>query len=107
MLLADIIKGIRVDEIVGDAMCRIADVHIDSRRIAEGHLFVAMRGTQVDGHKYIQSAIDKGAVAIVCEQLPELIAEGVTYVRVPNSEEAVGPIATAINGNPTEKVRLA
>lgn len=106
MLLVDIIKGIRVDEIIGDAKCDIADVHIDSRRIAKGHLFVAMRGTQVDGHGYIQSAIDKGAVAIVCEQFPESIVEGVTYVRVPNSEETVGPIATAFNGYPTEKVRL-
>lgn len=106
MLLVDIIKGIRVDEIIGDAKCNIADVHIDSRRIAKGHLFVAMRGTQVDGHGYIQSAIDKGAVAIVCEQFPESIVEGVTYVRVPNSEETVGPIATAFNGYPTEKVRL-
>lgn len=106
MLLSDIIRGIRVDEIVGDAQCSIADVHIDSRRIGGGHLFVAMRGTQVDGHQYIQSAIDKGAVAIVCEQLPEFLTEGVTYVRVLDSEEAVGPIATAFNGNPTDKVRL-
>ena len=78
MLLSDIISGIRVDEIVGDAQCSIVDVHIDSRRIGEGHLFVAMRGTQVDGHQYIQSAIGKGAVAIVCEQLPESLTEGVT-----------------------------
>ena len=106
MILSDIIKAVRVDEIIGDAQCNIADVHIDSRRVAQGHLFVAMRGTQVDGHKYIQSAIEKGAVAVVCEQLPEALAEGVTYVRVPNSEEAVGPIATAFNGYPTEKVRL-
>ena len=106
MILSDIIKAVRVDEIIGDAQCNIADVHIDSRRVAQGHLFVAMRGTQVDGHKYIQSAIEKGAVAVVCEQLPEVLAEGVTYVRVPNSEEAVGPIATAFNGCPTEKVRL-
>ena len=106
MILSDIIKAVRVDEIIGDAQCNIADVHIDSRRVAQGHLFVAMRGTQVDGHKYIQSAIEKGAVAVVCEQLPEVLAEGVTYVRVPNSEEAVGPIATAFNGYPTEKVRL-
>ena len=106
MLLSNIIKGIRVDEIIGDVQCNIIDVNIDSRRIAEGHLFVAMRGTQVDGHKYIQGAIDKGAVAIVCEQLPETLVEGVTYVRVANSEEAVGPIATAFNGYPTEKVRL-
>ena len=106
MLLSDIIKNIRVEDVIGDTQCDIADVHIDSRRVAEGHLFVAMRGTQVDGHKYIQSAVDKGAVAIVCEQLPESLAEGVTYLRVSDSEEAVGPIATAFYGNPTEKVRL-
>ena len=106
MLLTDIIKGIRVEEIIGDTRRDIADVHIDSRRIVGGHLFVAMRGTQVDGHRYIQSAIDKGAVAIVCEEFPEALTEGITYVRVANSEEAVGPIATAFNGNPTEKVLL-
>ena len=106
MLLADIIKGIRVEEIVGEVQRDIKAVHIDSRRIAEGHLFVAMRGTVVDGHKYIQGAIDKGAVAIVCEQLPEALVPGITYVRVANSEEAVGPMATAFNDYPTEKVKL-
>ena len=104
MLLSDIIKGLRVEEVIGNAQCDIADVHIDSRRIAAGHLFVAMRGTQVDGHKYIQGAIDKGAVAIVCEQLPESLTEGITYVRVADSEEAVGPIATAFHDHPTEKL---
>lgn len=106
MLLSELIKGIRVEEVIGDVQCDIADVHIDSRRVANGHLFVAMRGTQVDGHKYIQSAIEKGAVAIVCEKLPEALTEGVVYVRVTNSEEVVGPIATAFNGYPTDKVRL-
>ena len=106
MLLSELIKGIRVEEVIGDVQCDIADVHIDSRRVANGHLFVAMRGTQVDGHKYMQSAIEKGAVAIVCEQLPEALTEGVVYVRVTNSEEVVGPIATAFNGDPTDKVRL-
>ena len=106
MLLSELIKGIRVEEVIGDVQCDIADVHIDSRRVANGHLFVAMRGTQVDGHKYMHSAIEKGAVAIVCEQLPEALTEGVVYVRVTNSEEVVGPIATAFNGYPTDKVRL-
>ena len=106
MLLTDLIKAIRVEEIIGDAQRPITDINIDSRRIASGHLFVAMRGTQVDGHQYIQSAIERGATAIVCEQLPETLAEGVTYLRVANSEECVGPIATAFNDNPTEKVRL-
>ena len=106
MLLADIIKGIRVEETVGELQRDIKAVHIDSRRIAEGHLFVAMRGTVVDGHKYIQGAIEKGAVAIVCEQLPEVLEPGITYVRVSSSEEAVGPMATAFNDYPTEKVKL-
>ena len=90
MLLTNIIKGIRVEEIIGETQRDIADLHIDSRRIGAGSLFVAMRGTQVDGHKYIQGAIDMGASAIVCEQLPEVLTEGITYVRVLNSEEAVG-----------------
>ena len=106
MLLADIIKGIRVEETVGELQRDIKAVHIDSRRIAEGHLFVAMRGTVVDGHKYIQGAIEKGAVAIVCEQLPEVLEPGITYVRVASSEEVVGPMATAFNDYPTEKVKL-
>ena len=106
MLLAEIFKGIRIEEVVGDMQRHITDIHIDSRRIAERHLFVAMRGTQVDGHQYIAGAIDKGAAAIVCEQLPDSLVQGVTYIRVANSEEVVGPIATAFNGNPTEKVRL-
>ena len=106
MLLLDIIKGIRVEEIVGDTQRDITDVHIDSRRITKDNLFVAMRGTQVDGHQYIPGAIERGATAIVCEQLPESLAEGITYVRVADSEKAVGPIATAFNDNPTEKVRL-
>lgn len=106
MLLSDIIKGVRIEEVIGDVQCDIADVHIDSRRIGPNHLFVAMRGTQVDGHKYIPSAIEKGAVAILCEELPEALAEGVTYVRVANSEEAVGPVATAFNNHPTDMVKL-
>ena len=106
MLLSDIIKGVRIEEVIGDVQCDIADVHIDSRRIGPNHLFVAMRGTQVDGHKYIPSAIEKGAVAILCEELPEALAEGVTYLRVTSSEEAVGPVATAFNNHPTDMVKL-
>ena len=106
MLLSEIIKEIRIEETIGDTQRPIADIHIDSRRIGEGHLFIAMRGTQVDGHKYIQSAIDKGATAILCEELPTTLVQGVTYLRVANSEEAVGPVATAFHDHPTNKVRL-
>ena len=106
MLLSDIIKGVRIEEVIGNVQRDIADVNIDSRRIGQDHLFVAMRGTQVDGHKYIPSAIEKGATAILCEELPETLTEGVTYLRVANSEEAVGPVATAFNNHPTDIVKL-
>ena len=106
MLLSEIIREIRIEETIGDTQRPITDIHIDSRRIGKDHLFIAMRGTQVDGHKYIQSAIDKGATAILCEELPATLAEGVTYLRVANSEEAVGPAATAFHDHPTDKVRL-
>ncbi len=106
MLLSEIIKGIRIEEIIGNTECNITDVHIDSRRIGLGHLFIAMKGTQVDGHKYIQSAIEKGAAAILCEEFPETLAESITYLRVTDSEEAVGPIATAFNDHPTDKIKL-
>ena len=106
MLLSDIIKGVRIEEVIGNVQCDIADVNIDSRRIGQDYLFVAMRGTQVDGHKYIPSAIEKGATAILCEELPETLTEGVTYLRVANSEEAVGPVATAFNNHPTDIVKL-
>ena len=106
MLLSDIIKGVRIEEVIGNVQRDIADVHIDSRRIGPNHLFVAMRGTQVDGHKYIPSAIEKGAVAILCEELPETLTEDVTYLRVTNSEEAVGPVATAFNNHPTDIIKL-
>ena len=81
-------------------------MNIDSRRIEKGHLFVAIKGTQVDGHSFIQKAIDLGAAAILCEYLPETLSEGVTYVVVDSSEAAVGPVATMYYGDPTSKLKL-
>lgn len=65
-------------------------MNIDSRLIGTGHLFMAMRGTQTDGHAYIPAAIDKGAVAVLCEELPEELKAGITYIQVKDSEDAVG-----------------
>ena len=93
-------------DIVGNAEVEITGVNIDSRRIEKGHLFVAIKGTQVDGHSFIQKAIDLGAAAILCEYLPETLSEGVTYVVVDSSEAAVGPVATMYYGDPTSKLKL-
>ncbi len=67
---------------------------------------MAMRGTQTDGHAYIPAAIDKGAVAVLCEELPEELKAGITYIQVKDSEDAVGKVATTFYGDPTSKMEL-
>ena len=84
----------------------ITGVNIDSRMVEPGDLFIAMRGTQVDGHKYITVAEEKGAVAIVCESLPEQINPNITYIKVADSQAVAGKIATTFYGNPTGKLKL-
>ena len=106
MKLSDLLKNIVTISITGDAECDIRGVNIDSRKVADGHLFIAMRGTQVDGHKFIPKAEELGAAAILCEQIPEEKKEGVTYVQVANTEDVVGQVATTFYGNPTSKLKL-
>ena len=106
MKLTTLIKNIEPVAIVGDNTVEITGVNIDSRRIQPGHLFVAIKGTQVDGHSFIQKAIDLGAAAILCEDMPEARAEGVTYVQVASTEDAVGPVATLFYGDPTSRLKL-
>ena len=106
MKLSDLLKNIVTISITGDAECDIKGVNIDSRKVADGHLFIAMRGTQVDGHKFIPKAEELGAAAILCEQLPEEKKQGVTYVQVADTEEVVGQVATTFYGNPTSKLKL-
>ena len=106
MKLTDIIKGLKDSTVTGPADVEITGVDLDSRRVASGHLFVAIAGTQTDGHQYIAKAIAQGAAAILCEHLPEVLTEGIAYVQVPSTESAVGPVATAFFGNPSEQVKL-
>ncbi len=106
MKLNELLKNIKPLDIAGNAEVEITGVNIDSRRIQQGHLFVAMRGTQTDGHAYIGKAVELGAAAILCEELPETKAEGVTYVVVGSTESAVGPVATMFYGNPSHKLKL-
>ena len=106
MKLNEILSKVTPLDIRGNAEVEITGVNIDSRRIEKGHLFVAIKGTKVDGHSFIQKAIDLGAAAILCEYLPETLSEGVTYVVVDSSEAAVGPVATMYYGDPTSKLKL-
>ena len=106
MKLSELLKYVKPVSIIGDEQIDITGVNIDSRRIKKGHLFVAMKGTQTDGHKFIPKALELGASAILCEDLPAEKAEGVTYVQVTSTESAVGPVATVFFGEPSQKLRL-
>ena len=107
MLLQDILSRVTVEEHKGELNIPISGVNIDSRRIEKDHLFIAVKGTQVDGHSFIDKAISQGATAVlVCDPIPEVIPEGVTFVRVADTEDAVGKVATMFYGDPTSKLKL-
>ena len=106
MILAELLKAIQPLQIVGGTDIEIEEVNIDSRKIGTGHLFMAMRGTQTDGHVYIPGAIEKGAVAVLCEELPTEVNSKVTYKQVDDSEDAVGKVAHAFYGYPTKQLEL-
>lgn len=104
--LDDLLAGITAKQTAGGCNPAISDIQFDSRRITPGCLFVAISGTQSDGHAFIGSAIEKGAAAVVCEHLPEEVANGVAYVQVDNSNEALGRLAANWNGNPSRQLKL-
>ena len=112
MKLSELLKYVKPITIVGNAEVDITGVNIDSRKIEKGHLFVAIKGTQTDGHRFIPKALELGAVAVLCEDLPkssdesEGVVAGVTYVQVASTEAAVGPVATVFYGEPSQKLKL-
>ena len=106
MKLNELLKHVKPLDILGDTEVEITGVNIDSRRIEKGHLFVAMKGTQVDGHQIISKAIEQGAAAVLCEDMPESLATGVTFVQVESTEDAAGKVATLFYGDPSRKLKL-
>lgn len=106
MKLQELLKNVKPIAIIGNADTDITGVNIDSRKIEKGHLFVAQKGTQVDGHQFIGKAIAQGATAVLCEDMPEEKAEGVTYVQVESTEDTVGKVATLFYGDPSKKLHL-
>ena len=106
MRLNELLKNVEVLNTLGDVDVEITGVNIDSRRIEAGHLFVAIPGTQTDGHKFIPKAIEQGAAAVLCENLPDERQSGVTYIVVESTESCVGEIATQFYGDPSRKLKL-
>lgn len=106
MIITELVNRIPVLEIHGDNNREVSELVIDSRKVTENSLYIAMRGTVVDGHSFIASAIEKGAAAIVCEEFPETLVENVTYIQVKDSSKALGHLASNFYGNPSQKLKL-
>ena len=105
-LLKDILYKVELLHIEGTTNCAIPHVCFDSRLVQKDSLFVAVKGSLVDGHLYIEKAISLGAIAIVCEHLPKVLHEGIIYVKVADSAQALGVIAANFYDNPSEKIKL-
>ena len=105
-VLQDILYRSGTKEIIGSLNKEITTIAFDSREAIEGSLFVAVVGTQVDGHDFINTAIEKGAIAIVCNKMPDNKQPDITYVVVSNSSEALGYIASNYYDNPSEKLKI-
>lgn len=108
MKLQELIQNIPVKAFIGNKDTDIIEINIDSRIVDDGHLFIAMRGTQTDGHSFIDKALSKGARAICCETMPEDVPEypDVAFILVDSTEEIAGKIATRFYGDPTKKLKL-
>lgn len=106
MTLSEILYKVAITSVVGNPDVDIPELHTDSRTVTPGSAFIAIRGTHSDGHEFIASAIDKKAAAIICEELPANFAEGVIYVGVKNSAEALGIMAANFYRHPSEKLKL-
>ncbi|SDA79391.1 UDP-N-acetylmuramoylalanyl-D-glutamate--2,6-diaminopimelate ligase [Algoriphagus alkaliphilus] len=105
-VLKDILYKVSLTSTIGDMEIRVSSIVFDSRNVMARSAFVAIAGTQVDGHEFIATAQKKGATVIICEKLPEEITEGITYVQVVNSAKALGIIASNFFDNPSQKIKV-
>ena len=106
IILKDILYRVSLEAVVGKTDVAIKDIHFDSRKVALNDVFVAISGTLSDGHNFIKMAVDKGALAVICEKMPEHKVNGVTYVQVKNSKEALAFMAANYYENPSENLKL-
>lgn len=105
-LLQDILFKVNIRSVNGSTAVSVNGLHTDSRRVEAGGVFIAIKGVAADGHQFIDTALEKGATAIVCETMPAEMREGVTYVQVENSAAAAGYMAHNFYGQPSEKLKL-
>ncbi|HIB49161.1 MAG TPA: UDP-N-acetylmuramoyl-L-alanyl-D-glutamate--2,6-diaminopimelate ligase [Flavobacteriaceae bacterium] len=106
IVLRDILYKVTLEKVVGNTAVAIRDLHFDSRKVGLDDVFIAIRGTVSDGHEFIKKAVDNGAIAVVCEAMPEQLVNGVTYVQVSDSQQAMAIMAANFYGNPSENLKL-
>ena len=107
MKLNHILKGVEVTKVTGSQECMISDITFDSRKVSENSLFIAVRGTQTDGHQFIAKAVASGAKAVLCEEIPsDVQSKDVVFILTPDSSKALGFVASNWFGNPSSKLKL-
>jgi UDP-N-acetylmuramoyl-L-alanyl-D-glutamate--2,6-diaminopimelate ligase len=106
MNLRDLIYGVTLEAVVGNTGIMVSQLHFDSRKVSLNDCFVAIKGTLSDGHDYIEKAVNQGALAVVCEKLPETIINGVTYIQVDDSQKALAIMAANYFGKPSDRLKL-
>ncbi len=106
MKLKDVLYKVNIRSVMGSTDVEIGDVQLDSRKMRKGAMFIAVKGTVVDGHQFIDKAIESGAVAVVAEIIPTVTKDEVVYVQVENSAAATGYISHNFFGQPSEKIKL-
>ncbi|MGI6320568.1 MAG: UDP-N-acetylmuramoyl-L-alanyl-D-glutamate--2,6-diaminopimelate ligase [Bacteroidales bacterium] len=104
--LQDIIYDVPYLELIGSEDVQISSICFDSRKVAKSSLYLAQKGTQVDGHIFIEKAIESGASVVVCEDLPTEIKDNITYIKVADSSETLGLLASNYYDNPSEDLKL-
>ncbi|KIO52938.1 UDP-N-acetylmuramoyl-L-alanyl-D-glutamate--2,6-diaminopimelate ligase [Flavobacterium hibernum] len=105
-ILKDILYKVAIESVTGSTEIDIHKIDFDSRKIEENDVFVAIRGSLSDGHDYINKAIQLGAVAVICDTLPENVEKGITYIKVKDTNTALAFMAANYFGNPSEKLKL-
>lgn len=104
--LKDILYKVTINAVVGSTNVKMNALHFDSRRISNNDVFVAIKGSVSDGHQFIDIAIESGAVAVVCEKLPDNLQNGITYIEVENASSALAYMASNFYKNPSENLKL-
>jgi len=104
--LKDILYKVSIEAVEGSTNQAFTDLHFDSRKVGLNDIFVAIKGTTSDGHQYIKKAVDQGAIAIICEKFPELKINGVTYIKVKDTREALAYMASNFYDNPSSQLKL-